>query len=63
MGRGQPKPAKLKRVVKLKEQEVVNCACGGHASAVVTKDGKMFMFGSLEDDLTDKSSGDAGWLG
>ena len=50
---------KLKRMVKLKEQEVVSSACGSHATAMVTKDGKLFMFGSLEDDLTDKSTGES----
>ena len=48
---------KLKRVTKLKEHEVVSSACGAHATAMVTKDGKLFMFGSLEDELTDKSTG------
>ena len=57
-GRGQPKPAKLKRVSKLSKQEVSGCACGGHATAMVSRDGKLYMFGSLEDDLVDKSSGE-----
>ena len=57
-GRGQPKPAKLKRVAKLSKQEVCGCACGGHATAMVTRDGKLYMFGSLEDDLVDKTSGE-----
>ena len=57
-GRGQPKPAKLKRMSKLSKQEVSGCACGGHATAMVSRDGKLYMFGSLEDDLVDKSSGE-----
>ena len=56
-GRGQPKPVKLKRVAKLNKQEVCWCACGGHATAMVSRDGKLFMFGSLEDDLVDKATG------
>ena len=56
-GRGQSKPAKLKRVAKLSKQEVCGCACGGHATGMVTRDGKLYMFGSLEDDLVDKSTG------
>ena len=56
-GRQPPKPLKLKRMAKLKDQEVVGGACGSHATAIVTKDGKLFMFGSLEDDLVDKSTG------
>ena len=57
-GRGQPKPAKLKRMAKLSKQEVCACACGGHATAMVTRDGKLYMFGSLEEDLVDKASGE-----
>ena len=56
-GRGQPKPAKLKRVSKLKDQGVVSSACGGHATAMASKDGKLHMFGNLEEELVDKSSG------
>ena len=60
-GRGQPKPAKLKRVAKMSKQEVCWCACGGHATAMLTRDGKLHMFGSLEDDLVDKSTGGCGY--
>ncbi len=49
---------KLKRVMKLKDQEVVSSACGAHATAMITKDGKVCMFGNLEEDLTDKASGE-----
>lgn len=59
-GRGQPKPSKLKKVAKLSKQEVRGCACGGHATAMLTQDGKLYMFGSLEDDLVDKSTGKCG---
>ena len=48
---------KLKRIAKLKDQEIAKCACGPHSSAVISKDGKLFMFGSLEEDLVDKSTG------
>ena len=57
-GRQQPKPTKLKRIAKLKEQEIVSSACGAHATAIVSRDGKLFMFGSLEDDITEKSTGE-----
>ena len=60
-GRQQPKPLKLKRMAKLKDQEVVGGACGSHATAIVSKDGKMFLFGSLEDDLVDKTTGGVGF--
>jgi len=56
VGRGPMKPLKLKRVAKLKEQEIVSVACGAHTTAMISKDGKLFMFGSLEDDLVDSSS-------
>ncbi len=57
-GRQPQKPLQLKRMMKLKDQEVVSSACGSHATAMVTKDGKVFMFGSLEEEVTDKSSGE-----
>jgi len=59
VGRGPMKPLKLKRVAKLKEQEIVSVACGAHTTAMISKDGKLFMFGSLEDDLVDSSSGES----
>ena len=48
---------KLKRIAKLKDHHIVKTACGTHASAMISKDGKLFMFGSLDEDLTEKSSG------
>ena len=48
---------KLKRINKLKDHHIVKTACGTHASAMVSKDGKLFMFGSLDEDLIEKSSG------
>ena len=57
VGRGPLKPLKLKRVAKLKDQEVVGVVCGTHSTAMISQDGKLFMFGSLEDDLVDSSSG------
>lgn len=62
--RAQPKPMKLKRINKLKDHHIVKVACGTHTSAMISKDGKLFMFGSLDEDLTEKSSGVvAGLLG
>ena len=55
--RGQPKPTRLKKVSKLKDQEVESTACGSHATAVVSKEGKLLMFGDLEEELVDKSTG------
>ena len=43
--------------MKLKDHEVDYTACGPHCSAIITKDGKLYMFGSVEEDLVDKSSG------
>ena len=56
-GRQHPKPLKLKRLAKLKDVEVVSSACGSHATALITQDGKLYMFGTFEDDITDKSTG------
>lgn len=57
VGRQQPKPVKLKRFNKVKDHEIRSCACGPHTTAMISKDGKLFMFGSLEDDIVDKTSG------
>ncbi|XP_011407139.1 PREDICTED: E3 ubiquitin-protein ligase MYCBP2-like, partial [Amphimedon queenslandica] len=57
VGRQQPKPVKLKKFSKLKDQEITSCACGPHTTAFIGKDGKLFMFGALEDDLVDKTTG------
>ena len=55
--RAQPKPMKLKRISKLKDYHIIKTACGTHTSAMISKDGKLFMFGNLDEDLTDKTSG------
>ena len=57
-GRSQLMPVKLKKVAKLKDHIVVSSACGAHATAMVTKDGKLHMFGSLEAGLVDRSTGE-----
>jgi len=56
-GRQQNKPVKPKRIQKVKDQKIVTSACSTHASALVTSEGKLFMFGNLDEDLTDKSTG------
>ena len=53
----------MKRITKLKEHEIVTAACGPHVSAMIGKDGKLFMFGSTEEDLVDKSTGGCGYKG
>ena len=53
----QQKPVKLKRIAKLKDQEVAFSACGAHSSALVTRDGKLYLFGSSDEDITDKGGG------
>ena len=39
----------------MKDQEVAFTACGGHSSALVTRDGKLYLFGGFDEDVTDKS--------
>ena len=39
---------------------MVSSACGAHATAMVTKDGQLHMFGSLEEELVDKATGGCG---
>ena len=56
-GRQSPKPMKLKKITKMKDKEVASCACGTHVSALVDKEGKMYMFGQIEEELIDKQTG------
>ncbi|XP_064481849.1 E3 ubiquitin-protein ligase MYCBP2-like [Ornithodoros turicata] len=44
-GRRQPKPTKPKKMFKLEGQCVVSSACNNGTSAVVTRDGELYMFG------------------
>ena len=42
---------------KLKDQHIVNGACGAHAACLVAKDGKVYMFGNQDEDFIDKNTG------
>lgn len=44
-GRRQPKPVKPKKMIRLESKQVVFAACNSGSSAVVTKDGEVYMFG------------------
>lgn len=56
--RQQLKPIKLKRMSKLKDHQIVSSACGTLGTALISNEGKLFMFGNLDEDLTDKSTGE-----
>lgn len=56
-GRNPAKLSKIKKINKLKDQQVLSCAASTHCSAVVTSEGKLFMFGNMEEDIIDKSTG------
>ncbi len=43
--RRQPKPVKLKKMIRLESRFVVNAACNSGSSAVVTKEGEVYMYG------------------
>ena len=47
----------MKRIAKLKDQQIVSGACGTHTMSLISKDGKVFMFGNIEKDIIDKSTG------
>lgn len=53
----QNTPMKLKRIGKVKDHHIVSGACGAHATCLISKDGKVFMFGNLDEDLLDKNTG------
>ncbi|XP_064119634.1 E3 ubiquitin-protein ligase MYCBP2-like isoform X5 [Macrobrachium nipponense] len=44
-GRRQPKPVKPKKMIKLDGQFVITAACNNGTSALVTRDGELYMFG------------------
>ncbi|MPC66026.1 E3 ubiquitin-protein ligase highwire [Portunus trituberculatus] len=44
-GRRQPKPVKPKKMIKMDGQFVVSSGCNNGTSALVTRDGELYMFG------------------
>ena len=44
-GRRQPKAAKPKKMIRLESQNIVYAACNNGSSAVITKEGGLYMFG------------------
>ena len=56
-GRHPAKANKPKKMTKVKDHQILSCAANTHCSALVTNDGKLFLFGNIEDDIVDKSSG------
>ena len=44
-GRRQPKAAKPKKMIRLESQNIVYATCNNGSSAVITKDGGLYMFG------------------
>ena len=56
-GRQSPKPMKFKKITKMKDKQIASCACGTQLSAIIDKEGKMYLFGQVEDDLVDKQTG------
>ncbi|KAL3880398.1 hypothetical protein ACJMK2_032642, partial [Sinanodonta woodiana] len=44
-GRRQPKPVKPKKMIRLEAKNIVYAACNNGTSAVVTKEGEVYMFG------------------
>lgn len=43
--RRQPKPVKPKKMIKVDGQFIVSAACNNGTTALITKDGELFMFG------------------
>lgn len=55
-GRRQPKASKPKKIAKLEGKQATACACNHGSSAVVTKDGELYMFGK-DNAHVEKSTG------
>lgn len=56
--RRQPKPTKPKKMIKVDGQFVVHAACNNGSTALVTRDGELYMFGK-DTTHVDQSTG---WL-
>ena len=44
-GRRQPKSLKPKKMIQLEGRNIVACACNSGTSAVITREGEVFMYG------------------
>ena len=54
--RRQPKPLKPKKMIKVEGKNIVYSACNSGTSALVTKEGELYMFGK-DKTYADSASG------
>ena len=47
----------MKKINKLKDHQVLSWAASTNCSAAVTTEGKLFMFGKVDEDIIDKTTG------
>jgi len=53
-----PKPTPFKKIGKAKDVAIVSASCGNHTTALLNKEGQLYMFGDLPiSGITDEASG------
>jgi len=53
-----PKPTPFKKIGKAKDAGIISASCGNHTTALLNKEGQLYMFGDLPiSGITDEASG------
>ena len=54
-----PKPTPFKKIGKAKDAGIISASCGNHTTALLNKEGQLYMFGDLPiSGITDEASGE-----
>ena len=54
-----PKPIPYKKIEKVKDVGIISASCGNHTTALLSKEGQLYMFGDLPiSGITDEASGE-----
>ena len=53
-----PKPIPYKKIEKVKDTGIISASCGNHTTALLNKEGQLYMFGDLPiSGITDEATG------
>ena len=53
-----PKPIPYKKIEKVKDAGIISASCGNHTTALLNKEGQLYMFGDLPiSGITDEATG------
>ena len=54
-----PKPIPYKKIEKVKDVGIISASCGNHTTALLSKEGQLYMFGDLPiSGITDEATGE-----